>query len=209
MPTLLGRRTPVTTVLLALVAVVFLADLATGHLLIDLGADQRDLVLAGQWWRPLTSMFLHGGFVHVLLNAWALYQLGSLFEILLGSRSLLSVFLVTGLAGSCASLMWSNHVSVGASGAIFGLMGALISFLFRRREMLTPFAKSLLGQLVLWAGINVVFGLSTPQIDNAAHFGGCAAGLLLGLLLKQRQPPPPRYEPDPSPAQWPPGGTGA
>jgi len=205
MRTLLGRQTPVTTILLAIIAVVFLTDLATGHELIELGADQRDLVLAGQWWRPLTSMFLHGGWAHVLLNSWALYQLGSLFEILLGSRSLLSVFLVTGLAGSFSSLWWSNHPSVGASGAIFGLMGALIAFLFRRREMLTPFAKSLLGQLVLWAGINVVFGLSAPEIDNAAHFGGCVAGLLLGLMLKPRPLPPPRYEPDPS--QWA-GGTG-
>jgi rhomboid protease GluP len=205
MRTLLGRQTPVTTVLLAVIAVVFLADLATGNQLIELGADQRDLVLSGQWWRPLTSMFLHGGWAHVLLNSWALYQLGSLFEILLGSRSLLSVFLVTGLAGSFASLWWSNHPSVGASGAIFGLMGALIAFLFRRRRMLTPAAKSLLGQLVLWAGINVYLGLSMPQIDNAAHFGGCAAGLLLGLLLKPQPRPPRPYEPDPS--QWT-GGTG-
>jgi membrane associated rhomboid family serine protease len=186
--TLLGRRTPVTTLLLVVIAVVFMADLGTGSQLTALGADQRDLVLAGQWWRPLTSMFLHDGFAHVLLNGWALYQLGALFEILLGSGPLLAVFLTTGLAGSCASLLWSGRPSVGASGAIFGLMGALIAFLFRRREMLTPYAKSLLGQLVLWAGINVVFGLSMPRIDNAAHFGGCAAGLLLGLLLKGRQP---------------------
>jgi len=205
MRTLLGRQTPVTTVLLAVIAVVFVVDLATGLELTQLGADQRDLVLAGQWWRPLTSMFLHGGFAHVLLNSWALYQLGSLFEVLLGSRALLSVFLVTGLAGSAASLWWSNHPSVGASGAIFGLMGALITFLISRRKMLTPAAKGLLGQLVFWAGINVYFGLSMPQIDNAAHFGGCAAGLLLGLALKPRQLPPPRYEPDP---QWTAGGTG-
>lgn len=201
MPGLLGRRTPVTTLLLAAIGIVFLADLSTGSLLTGWGADQRDLVLAGQWWRPLTSMFLHGGWAHLLLNGWALYQLGALFEILLGSGPLLGVFLATGLAGSFASMAWSDRPSVGASGAIFGLMGALIAFLFRRREMLTPFAKSLLGQLVLWAGINVVFGLNVGRIDNAAHFGGCAAGLLLGLLLKGKEargelepapPPPPR-----------------
>jgi membrane associated rhomboid family serine protease len=187
---LLGRRTPVTTFLLAAIAVVFVADLLTGYQLTNLGADQRDLVLAGQWWRPLTSMFLHGGWLHLAFNAWALYQLGSLFELLLGSRQMLGVYLASGLLGSFASLAWSQNVSVGASGAIFGLMGALIAFLARRREMLTPYAKSLLGQLVLWAGINVVFGLGTPRIDNAAHLGGCAAGLLLGLLLKERQPRP-------------------
>jgi rhomboid protease GluP len=191
-PGLLGRRTPVTTFLLAAIVLVFVGDLLTGSLLTALGADQRSLVLAGQFWRPLTSMFLHAGILHLLLNGWALYQLGALFEILIGSGSMLTVFFVTGLAGSLTSLVFTQGASVGASGAIFGLMGALISFLLRRREMLTPFAKSLLGQLVLWAGINVVFGFSTPGIDNAAHLGGCAAGLLLGLLLKPHVQPRPQ-----------------
>jgi len=191
-PGLLGRRTPVTTFLLAAIVLVFVGDLLTGSLLTALGADQRSLVLAGQFWRPLTSMFLHAGWLHLLLNGWALYQLGALFELLIGSASMLTVFMVSGLAGSLTSLVFTHGPSVGASGAIFGLMGALISFLLRRREMLTPFAKSLLGQLVLWAGINVVFGFSTPGIDNAAHLGGCAAGLLLGLLLKPHVQPRPQ-----------------
>jgi rhomboid protease GluP len=189
MPSLLGRRTPVTTLLLVAIALVFLGDMLTGRLLTQLGADEPTLVLQdGQWWRPLTSVFLHAGWMHLLLNGWALYQLGSLFELLIGSRLMLVVFLASGLAGSAASLVWTHGPSVGASGAIFGLMGALIAFLLRRREMLTPYAKSLLGQLVLWAGINVVFGFSTPGIDNAAHLGGCAMGLVLGLTLNGRQP---------------------
>lgn len=193
MPGLLGRRTPVTTLLLAAIVLVFAGDLLTGSMLTQLGADERTLVLQyGQWWRPLTSMFLHAGWLHLLLNGWALYQLGALFEILIGSGSMLTVFLVSGLAGSLTSLTFTHGPSVGASGAIFGLMGALISFLLRRREMLTPFAKSLLGQLVLWAGINVVFGFSTPGIDNAAHLGGCAAGLVLGLMLKPHIRPRPQ-----------------
>jgi rhomboid protease GluP len=189
MPGLLGRRTPVTTFLLAAIALVFLGDMLTGRRLTQLGADEPTLVLQyGQWWRPLTSVFLHAGWMHLLLNGWALYQLGALFELLIGSRVMLVVFLASGLAGSAASLVWTHGPSVGASGAIFGLMGALIAFLLRRREMLTPYAKSLLGQLVLWAGINVVFGFSTPGIDNAAHLGGCAMGLVLGLTLNGRQP---------------------
>ena len=193
MATLLGRRTPVTTCLLIAIGLVFLGDLATGSLLTALGADDSTLVLReGQWWRPLTSMFLHAGLLHLLLNGWALYQLGSLFEILIGSRVMLGVYVASGLAGSLAGLMWTHGPSVGASGAIFGLMGALIAFLLRRREMLTPAAKSLLGQLVLWAGINVFIGFTTPGIDNAAHLGGCAAGFLLGLALK---PPAPEWSP--------------
>jgi rhomboid protease GluP len=189
MPSLLGRRTPVTSLLLVVIALVFLGDMLTGRQLTELGADEPTLVLQyGQWWRPLTSVFLHAGWMHLLLNGWALYQLGALFELLIGSRVMLVVFLASGLAGSAASLVWTHGPSVGASGAIFGLMGALIAFLLRRREMLTPYAKSLLGQLVLWAGINVVFGFSTPGIDNAAHLGGCAMGLVLGLTLNGRQP---------------------
>jgi rhomboid protease GluP len=205
-PSLLGRRTPVTTLLLVAIGLVFLGDLGTGSLLTQLGADEPRLVFQyGQWWRPLTSMFLHAGWLHLLLNGWALYQLGSLFEILIGSGTMLTVYLVSGLSGSLASLLWTHGASVGASGAIFGLMGALIAFLLRRREMLTPFAKSLLGQLVLWAGINVYIGFTTPGIDNAAHLGGCAMGLVLGFLLKGPQPRP-RIPvlppPSPGPGPW-------
>jgi len=188
--TLLGRRTPVTTALLIAIVLIFVADVLTGLQLTQLGADQRNLVLAGQWWRPFTSMFLHGGLLHLVLNAWVLYQLGSLCELMLGSRQTLGVYLVSGLAGSFASLAWQENASVGASGAIFGLMGALIAFLLRRREMLTPYAKSLLGQLVVWAGINVFLGMSMPRIDLAAHAGGFVMGFLLGLMLRGRAPRP-------------------
>ena len=146
------------------------------------------------WTTLLTSMFLHGGIVHLLLNGFALYQLGAVFETWMGSTRLLITYFLTGIAGSVASVMFSQGPSVGASGAIFGLLGALIAFLFRRREMLNAGAKSLLSQLVGWAAINVFFGFSVPGIDNAAHLGGCAAGLLLGLILRERRmyrlPPP-------------------
>jgi rhomboid protease GluP len=98
------------------------------------------------------------------------------------------VYVLSGLAGSVASVWWRDAgLSAGASGAIFGLLGAMIAFLLRRRDRLTPYAKSLLGQLVVWAGINVFFGFSFGAIDNAAHLGGCAAGFLMGLLLRDRE----------------------
>ena len=97
------------------------------------------------------------------------------------------VYFATGIAGSLASAYFSSVPSVGASGAIFGLMGALIAFLLRRRGALTPQGKSILMQLVGWAAINVFFGFSTPGIDNSAHLGGCAAGLLLGFVLPEPQ----------------------
>jgi rhomboid protease GluP len=201
-PSLLGRRTPVTTLLLVAIGLVFAAETALGgstntNVLVALGANVPPLVWQGQWWRLAAAMFLHIGILHLLFNGWALYQLGALFEILLGSLNLLVVYFVSGIAGSVASLFWTKGLSAGASGAIFGLMGALIAFLLRRREMLTPYAKSLLGQLVLWAGINVVFGFSTPGIDNAAHLGGCAAGFLCGLMLQGKAPRPQPQTVDP------------
>lgn len=183
------RRAPVTRLLLVAIVAVYGLQLwggTSGTDLVALGANERTAVLAGQSWRLLTSMFLHGGFLHLVLNAWALYQLGTLFESWLGSIRMLVTYFVTGIAGSLASIAWTQGPSVGASGAIFGLLGALIAFLLRRRGELSPAGKAILSQLVMWAVINVFFGFSTPGIDNAAHLGGCAAGFLLGLLLRER-----------------------
>jgi rhomboid protease GluP len=189
-----GQRTPATTLLLAAILAGFALEFLTGGVtgtLSQAGANYAPAVSQGQYWRLVTSMFLHGGLLHLALNGWALYQLGGLFEIWLGSVRLLAVFLLSGIAGSIASVLWTVGPSVGASGAIFGLLGALIAFLLRRHQALTPGAKSLLMQLVMWAAINVFFGFNTPGIDNAAHLGGFAAGLLVGLVLRERR----RYQP--------------
>lgn len=188
---LLGRRTPVTTLLLVAIAICFVLQLLVPGL--TEAGDNNRLALQGEPWRLVTSMFLHGGWLHLLLNSWALYQLAGLFEILLGSGRLLLVYFLSGIAGSLASVFWTQLPSVGASGAIFGVLGALIAFLARRRERLTPQAKSLLMQLLFWAGLNVFLGFSDRMIDNSAHLGGCAAGLVIGLFLKER----PRYLPGP------------
>jgi len=197
---ILGRRTPVTTFLLLAIVAVFVVETVRGgaddpRVLIAMGADHPLLVRQGQYWRLVTSLFLHASFVHIFVNGWALYQLGSLFELILGSGRLLVVYFVSGIAGSIASTLFTRSLSVGASGAIFGVMGALIAFLLKRRENLTPQAKSLLMQLLLWAGINVFLGFSIQFIDNAAHLGGCAAGFAIGLFLQDR----PRYRLAPAP----------
>lgn len=188
------RYPPVTILLLVAIGAGFVLETLAGgstdqRVLVGLGANYGPLVWGeGQWWRLLTSVFLHIGFAHLLVNGWALFQLGTLFENWLGSLQMLLVFLVSGVAGSLASMLWHQDaatVSAGASGAIFGLIGALITFLLRRHDLLSPAGRSVLGQLVLWAGINVVFGLSVPGIDNAAHFGGAAAGLLCGLVVQE------------------------
>ncbi|HSS49450.1 MAG TPA: rhomboid family intramembrane serine protease [Thermoanaerobaculia bacterium] len=193
-----GARTPVTSLLLVAIAAVFVLETVRGgstntQVLLALGADYPPLVQQGEYWRLVASLFLHIGLLHLVLNGWALYQLGGLFELLLGSGRLLVVYFVSGIVGSIASNLFTRSLSAGASGAIFGVMGALIAFLMKRREILTPQAKSLLMQLLLWAGINVFLGFTTPGIDNAAHLGGCAAGLAIGFFLRER----PRYVPVP------------
>lgn len=200
---LLGRRTPVTTLLLAAIVAVFVLQTLAGgstdpEVLVSLGANYPEGFARGEHWRLLASVFLHIGLVHLLLNGWALLQLGSVFELWLGSSRLLVVFLVTGVAGSLASALWTRGLSAGASGAIFGLLGALITFLLRRRDRLNPMARSLLGQLLLWAGINVFIGFTSRIVDNGAHLGGFAAGLLLGLVLRERRL---LREPRPEPAE--------
>src|SRR4029077_21253257 len=138
------RRAPVTIALLAAIVVVYVLQLATGDALTAAGANYGPAVRAGGYWRLVTSMFLHGSILHLALNGWALYQLGALFEILVGSPRMLLVYFATGLAGSLVSAWFSQVPSVGASGAIFGLLGALIAFLLRRRGALTPQGKSIL-----------------------------------------------------------------
>jgi rhomboid protease GluP len=186
----MGRRTPVTTLLLIAIGIGYVLQLLNGGPngpLTELGANSGPAIRDGQYWRLVTSMFLHGGLIHLALNAWALFQIGALLELLAGSSWMLLVYFTTGIAGSLASALFTRQPSVGASGAIFGLLGALIAFLLRRRGALTPQGKSILMQLVGWAVINVFFGFSTPGIDNSAHLGGAVAGLLLGSVLPEPQ----------------------
>ena len=192
------RVAPLTWILLGAILAVFGLEVLTGatadgRALVRLGANVPQLVWQGEWWRLVSAIFLHGGVLHLLLNAWALYQLGGLFEAWMGSGRMALVWFVTGIAGSLASLFFlRGGLSVGASGAIFGILGALVGVLLRRRDRLRPQAKQLLMQLLMWAGINVFLGFSTPNIDNAAHLGGAAAGLCLGLALR------PRWEREPA-----------
>jgi rhomboid protease GluP len=188
------RRAPVTYLLLAAIAAVFLAETLLGgsanrQVLVLLGANVPRYVEAGQWWRLVASTFLHVGLLHLLFNGWALYQLGQLFEVWMGSARMAAVYFASGIVGSAASVLFlptPDSVSAGASGAIFGLLGALLAFLLRRRQRLAPAAKSLLLQLAFWAVLNVVLGFTSSEIDNAGHLGGCLAGLLIGWSLRPR-----------------------
>jgi rhomboid protease GluP len=192
------RFTPVTTGLLVIIAAVFAYEVMTNAFnneaaLRQLGAIVPGLLERGEYWRLVAAMFLHGGWLHWFLNSWALYQLGTLYETLFGSTRFATVYFISGIVASTASSMHMKEgLGVGASGAIFGILGAFI-FSIRRSPLYRnqPWTKSLISQLVFWIAVNIAIGVSFKFIDNTAHIAGLITGLLLGLIPHRVPPPPP------------------
>lgn len=192
------RYTPITSALLIIITIVFLIEVATGALIseqrmADMGAIVPGLLQRHEYWRLVAAMFLHGFWWHWFLNCWALYQLGTLYEALFGSARFTFIYFVTGIIASAASsLHMKEGLGVGASGAIFGILGAFI-FSIRRSPQYShqPWTKSLINQLGFWIVANIIIGFSFPGIDNTAHIAGLVSGLLLGFLPHRVPPPPP------------------
>lgn len=196
------QRAPATLVLFIAIVIGFGVEIVTGawkndQILAHLGAIVPYYVnKEGQYWRLLSAMFLHGGVVHLVVNLWALWQLGRLYEIMFGTKRFLSIYFVTGIVASITSLVRLTLIgggsSVGASGAIFGVLGAFI-FSIRRspRWKNDRWARSIVQQLMFWIVVNIAIGFTVPQIDMAAHIGGVLTGLLLGATLPQNEPPLP------------------
>lgn len=199
-------RSRLTTALCAVIVVVFIFEILTGatpffgrggsgEALSHMGAITPWVFSEGEYWRLVTAMFLHIGLLHLLLNTWALYQLGALFETLFGTGRFAFTYFASGIIASAVSAARAEGLSAGASGAIFGILGALIVSLWRSpRWRSQPWAKGLVQQLAVWAGINIMIGFTFPGIDNNAHIGGFVAGLLLGLIPHRVPPPPPSAE---------------
>jgi rhomboid protease GluP len=185
--------TPVITWgLVGVCTVVFVLELAKGAgfdsmttaLAIQLGADYGPLTLTGQWWRMLTSMFLHFGIIHLGFNMLCLFALGSLAERLMGRAGFLVLYFASGLAGSLLSLAISpGVVSAGASGAIFGVVGGMVTYLWLKKAPIDfAKAKKELQSLGIFIAYNVLYGLR-PGVDIMAHAGGLIAGLAIGAIL--------------------------
>jgi rhomboid protease GluP len=164
------------------------------ELLVNWGANSGALTSGGQWWRLLTSTFEHGGLLHIALNMWCLYSLGWLAELLFGRSRFTLLYLLCGIGGSLGSICWrGNGLSVGASGAIFGIAGALIpAMMLHGNPQLRVALKSQLTSIALFVVYNLAFGAAIRGIDNAAHIGGLLTGLILGAIFPtgadRRQP---------------------
>ena len=151
------------------------------YTLIRLGAKYGILIAAGQWWRLITAVFLHGSLLHLIFNTAVLFDLGPTVEQIYGSHKYLVLYVVTGAAGYVLSyLMKPYGVSIGASGALFGLIGAMIAYGQRNRSSLGDTVKSM---YVRWAIYGLIFGVMVPGIDNYAHLGGLGAGYLFGTVV--------------------------
>lgn len=210
------RSSPVTNGIVFAVMIMFTVEIFGGgylppslqntsdpRVIVLLGGIVPQLVAAGEYWRLFTALFLHIGLMHLIFNMWALWQLGRLFEIMFGSRRFGLIYFASGLTASVASVLYTGWrlaqsgnpqygVAAGASGAIFGILGALIIAIRRsprwRHEQWT---RGLVQQLMFWAGLNILFGAMVPGIDNAAHIGGFVTGMLLGFIPHRVPPPPP------------------
>lgn len=194
---LLRQRLPQvfgTKVLIAVNCLVFLAMFANGAGLwhspngvqLAWGANFGPATQDGEWWRLVTALFLHFGALHLFLNMWALWDVGQLVERMYGPMRFASIYFLSGISGNLLSLVChrGHAVSGGASGAIFGVYGALLIWLWRERRHLHPHEfRWLFGGAAGFATVTIVLGLLIPGIDNAAHCGGLLGGMLSGIGL--------------------------
>jgi len=188
-----------TQLILGANAMVFIAMVAasgpsldfSGQVMVHFGANYGPLTLSGEWWRLVTYMFLHGGIFHIAMNMWCLWNVGTLCDSLYGRWTYVAVYLITGIAGGLASAAWHplGPPSVGASGALFGLTGALIASFYLGEFSLSGISiKGALSSLLFFAGFSLFLGGVFPGIDNAAHIGGLVSGLALGALIARLAP---------------------
>lgn len=182
-----------TQIIFGINVAVFLGMALAGSTIMDFspqetirwGANWGPLTLSGEWWRLLTCVFVHGGIIHIAFNMWCLWNLGMLAESLYGRWTYAAIYLICGVGSSLASVAWHpGSPSVGASGAIFGLAGALIAA-FKLREFSVPRSalSGTLRSLAMFVVYNLIFGQVIGTTDNAAHIGGLITGLILGGLM--------------------------
>jgi membrane associated rhomboid family serine protease len=197
---LITRSNPFTMIIIGINAGVFLLEWLAGgmgglsadqQVLRAFGAKNNDLISQQhQYWRLVTSMFIHIGFLHFLMNNYALWIIGQEIERIYGSARFVTLYLLTGVVGSLASYTFNpGHDSAGASGAIFGLFGVMATFAFRfRKELPARLSTDIRRRILPVIAINLIFGFSVRIVDNAAHIGGLLAGVVLALIIPYQRP---------------------
>ncbi|MBV9709769.1 MAG: rhomboid family intramembrane serine protease [Ktedonobacteraceae bacterium] len=189
----------VTTLLVAINVIVYLLISIIGvngniidnshNSLLAAWGEVGQYVLAGEYWRIFTAMFLHLSILHVGLNMLSLFLVGRAVEVLYGKWRYLAIYLLSGILGGIVALFFTppDVVSVGASGAIFGVFGAIGVFFIVNRRALGAFGNGAIGQWIFWLGLNLIWGFTTPGIGILDHIGGLVAGMVIALILMPRQ----------------------
>lgn len=177
------KKPIITYVLIAINVIIFLLGmiLNLSDTFINLFANYGPLVTEGQYYRLFTSMFIHANLFHILFNMYALYLLGSQAEGFFGKGKFLVIYILSGISGSLLSILLNQgSVSVGASGAIFGILGALLYFGYNNRVYL---GNTLIREIVPVILINLAFGFMMTGVDNFAHIGGLIGGLTTAMAV--------------------------
>lgn len=189
-----GRnKSKITNILISVNVLVFLLSAFMSRsifninstVLMFLGAKVNYLIDQGQIYRLITAMFLHGGLIHIGFNMYALYSLGNFIEEIYGKRNYIIIYFAGGLISTFASYVVSPYMSVGASGAIFALLGSALVFGFKEKNRI---GRDFLTNIISIIVLNIVIGLSTPNIDNIGHMGGLIGGILISFMLYKLKP---------------------
>ncbi|MGA3036052.1 MAG: rhomboid family intramembrane serine protease [Vulcanimicrobiaceae bacterium] len=153
---------------------------ASSASLVQAGAFYGPAVQDGQWWRAFTSAFLHDGFLHIAFNMFALWQIGTIVEQLFGTPKMAMLYIASIIGAGWAIYQFNyTEITIGASGAIFGLFGALVAAGLRLGEHGRQLVRNMLGLVI----INVLLGFMIPNISQAGHLGGLVTGFILGVIL--------------------------
>lgn len=179
----------ITNYLIAINVLIFLLMIAidptiSTKTLVKFGSKVNFLIIEGQFYRLFTPIFIHLSFYHIGFNSLALYILGRDIEVIFGKKRFIYLYLMSGIISSLASFLLNNSISAGASGAIFGLLGAHIFLFFSYKEIY----KRIYGySFLVLIGINIFYGIVQPNIDNIGHIGGLVGGVLIAFLLDIKQ----------------------
>jgi membrane associated rhomboid family serine protease len=184
--TVMAATAPGVMTILIINVICFIAQEAVPDITFRFGLVPR-AIDAGEWWRLLTPMVLHADIIHILFNSIALFSFGPYVEGAFGTRRFVTLYVASGFFASATSYALGpvNKLGVGASGAIFGMIGVLLVYAFKRRS--SAVHGQFLTQLVFIIGLNLWIGFTNPFIDNYAHLGGLFAGMLLGLGFDRKR----------------------
>ncbi|RXI40836.1 rhomboid family intramembrane serine protease [Clostridium tetani] len=182
------KENTITFILISMnIIMYFITALLSGNIidsninvLIFLGAKVNPLIDRGQYYRLLTCIFLHGGLIHLGLNIYALSALGPLVEKIYGKFKYLAIYFLSGICSSLLSYFMSSSISIGASGAIFGLLGACLVISLKYKDRV---GKVFVNNIISVIFVNLIIGFSVSNVDNFGHIGGLIGGVLISTLI--------------------------